>query len=286
MPGRKPANEQCRNCGNDVLGARYCSRCGQENSEKILSFGEMLCDVRDEFLKYDVKLLNTLRLLIFQPGKLTLEYVSGRRVRYITPLRLYFMLSALFFWVYTATGFDRKVMKDVTISTVRMSAGTVAPAPSAQEKSELRDRKRLRSPTASGERIVSRLMAVQTWMIANMSNILLLFIPLTAMVLKLLYLKSGRTYVEHLVFSAHISAFSYLCSLPGLLLQNMKLYNGAFLLFEPIYFIIAMKRVYGQSIQKTLLKGIVALVAPMLAYVLLVVLSMAAIAIYTAVFNR
>ena len=90
-------SEHCLNCGRDIACENFCPSCGQENSDRIVGAGDMLRDLLDELLKFDAKLFVTLRALLTKPGYLTNEYLAGRRVRYISPVRLYFLVSAAYF---------------------------------------------------------------------------------------------------------------------------------------------------------------------------------------------
>ena len=58
----------------------------------------MLVDVLNEFLNWDSKFFATIALLIVKPWRLTNEFIAGRRVRYVHPLRLYLLASILFFF--------------------------------------------------------------------------------------------------------------------------------------------------------------------------------------------
>jgi len=62
--------------------------------------------------------LGSLRLLLFRPGALTTEYLSGRRVRFLPPLRLYLICSVAYFLVSSLTPAGR----DETSSII--AAGT------------------------------------------------------------------------------------------------------------------------------------------------------------------
>ncbi len=53
----------------------------------------------ETFLHIDGRILHTLPPLLLKPGFLSLEYFSGRRVRYIAPFRLMFVLCLLSFFV-------------------------------------------------------------------------------------------------------------------------------------------------------------------------------------------
>ena len=92
-----PRLDHCENCGAQLTG-HFCSQCGQAAIDYRRSFGHVLLDVLNEFLNWDSKFFGTLALLIVRPWQLTNEFVSGKRVRHVHPLRLYLLASILFFF--------------------------------------------------------------------------------------------------------------------------------------------------------------------------------------------
>jgi hypothetical protein len=100
-----PPFTHCENCGTKLTG-HYCSQCGQAAIDYRRSFGHVILDVLNEFLNWDSKFFGTLALLITRPWRLTNEFVSGKRVRHVHPLRLYLLASVLFFFAvnYGAKG--------------------------------------------------------------------------------------------------------------------------------------------------------------------------------------
>jgi len=89
-------NKTCLNCGARVPD-RYCSHCGQENTESIESFGHLLNHFFADVTHYDSQLLSTIEYLVFKPGFLTKEYNAGKRLSYLNPIRMYIFISAVFF---------------------------------------------------------------------------------------------------------------------------------------------------------------------------------------------
>ena len=95
-----PAGEmpECLNCGAHLRG-QYCGTCGQRGSSRLISLWELLRDAFGDLLELDSRLWRTLVPLVIKPGKLTHDYLQGRRVRYMPPFRMYLVLSLLFFLV-------------------------------------------------------------------------------------------------------------------------------------------------------------------------------------------
>ena len=95
----------CQNCGAELTGP-HCAQCGQAAIDYRRSFRHVIVDVLDSFLNWDSKFFATIGLLIVKPWRLTNEFLSGKRVRYLHPLRLYLLASILFFFAvnYGAKG--------------------------------------------------------------------------------------------------------------------------------------------------------------------------------------
>jgi hypothetical protein len=88
--------ETCPNCGAATWG-EFCFACGQPRKGLIRRFTSIMGDFLDTVFSIDNRLLRTIGPLYFKPGHLTCEYIAGRRVRYVTPFRLFFFLCVLSF---------------------------------------------------------------------------------------------------------------------------------------------------------------------------------------------
>jgi len=90
--------ESCLNCGTTLSG-QYCGSCGQRSRSRLISIWELLRDAFGDLLELDSRVWRTLIPLITRPGKLTRDYLEGRRARYMPPFRTYLVLSIVFFLV-------------------------------------------------------------------------------------------------------------------------------------------------------------------------------------------
>jgi len=88
---------RCENCGAALLG-EHCYECGQPTKGLVRHFSSIMGDFFDSVLNIDSRVLRTLWPLLARPGYLSLEYFAGRRVRYVTPMRLYLFLSVIMFF--------------------------------------------------------------------------------------------------------------------------------------------------------------------------------------------
>src|SRR5690606_223137 len=92
------ARGNCQNCGVPLLGD-YCYACGQPVKGLVRHFSSFIGDVLDSVFEWDGRTPRTLWPLLAKPGYLTLEYLAGRRVRYVSPFRLFFFLAVITFFV-------------------------------------------------------------------------------------------------------------------------------------------------------------------------------------------
>jgi hypothetical protein len=91
----------CGNCAAPLTGP-YCAQCGQYARESARSLSAVLHDGWHLFIHVDGRFWYTLWTLLAKPGQLTLDYFADRRARYVSPVRLYFVISIAFF-ALTAT---------------------------------------------------------------------------------------------------------------------------------------------------------------------------------------
>jgi len=105
------APENCANC-ETPLGGHYCSNCGQEAVLHHASTREFLHEFVGHYVALEGKLWGSLVRLLFRPGLLTNEYIRGRRVRFVQPLRLYLSFSLLFFALLKFGGHGAEMGED------------------------------------------------------------------------------------------------------------------------------------------------------------------------------
>ena len=87
----------CKSCGNTFTGL-YCNICGEKVIEpKDRSFKTFIGNFLTAITLADNRFLKTLWLTIKNPGFLSKEYANGRRVNYIRPLQMFFVLNLVYF---------------------------------------------------------------------------------------------------------------------------------------------------------------------------------------------
>ena len=274
----------CLNCGARLSGA-FCASCGQRDIPPYPSVRELAIDAVSEFSGWDGRLASTLRELIRHPGALTHEFLEGRRVRYISPLRVYLVASLVYFLVAAASPNTSIRPGEITLPGVRISTTSTKkgdPALSrpervtkaagealetgvalnAKEREEaLKDIERappLMQPFL--RRAVADPAGFRRGMLEMMPKMLFALLPLFAGILALFY--RGRKYPEHLYFAIHLHAFMFLALTGSELLKFTRMpvliVIASFLaaVSIPVYGTIALRRVYGGSLPATLMKEV------------------------------
>lgn len=101
-PEPTPAGKACGNCGAPLLGD-HCYACGQPVKGLVRHFSSIIGDALDSVFNLDTRIFRTLGPLFAKPGHITREYFEGRRVRYVSPVRLFFFLAIVTFFVAQLT---------------------------------------------------------------------------------------------------------------------------------------------------------------------------------------
>lgn len=92
------------------MQGRYCQACGQENIIPRQNFWSLCWHFVADIFHFDGKFFDTLRYLFFRPGRVPKEYVEGKRMRYLDPIRMYLFTSTIFFLIFFAVKNPRGVI--------------------------------------------------------------------------------------------------------------------------------------------------------------------------------
>ena len=95
-PGRTHESA-CLNCGTALLGS-HCHACGQP-AHVHRSLSAFFHDLLHGVFHFEGKLWRTLPMLAWRPGRLTREYIDGRRASYVSPIAVFLFVVFLMFAV-------------------------------------------------------------------------------------------------------------------------------------------------------------------------------------------
>lgn len=96
------AHGQCTDCGEPVSG-KFCANCGQP-THVHRSLLHLVEEVLHGVMHFDARIWRTLPLLLLNPGRLTREWIAGKRTRYVSPLALFLFTVFLMFFLLSFGG--------------------------------------------------------------------------------------------------------------------------------------------------------------------------------------
>lgn len=243
--------DRCVSCEAPLSGT-YCAQCGERRPDRShLTISSFLHRTFEEIADFEhSKLIRSLRLLFFRPGYLTTEFLRGAVKPYLGPVKLYVMAFALSLFLYT-------VYRPAAIYDVRSSI-TLAPRGSWHKQIATIAHQR----NTTEEQMIFEVNA--RWQkYLYFSEIVYPLVLATG--LAALYLRRQRYYVEHLIFSLHILAFTYLMgvlfwpiyAIFGLGVSALfTIISAVILIVSLAYILVAVRRVYEQSWAVTAMKAL------------------------------
>jgi hypothetical protein len=211
----------CGNCAAPLTGP-YCAQCGQPAHDSARSLGAVLRDGWHLFVHVDGRFWYTLWTLLAKPGQLTVDYFADRRARYVSPVRLYFVISIAFFALTAAN--SNTIVKSAARDPETPAATSTVESPGADASEcgniELRPpwlQSRLRA--ACRRQIADNGKSAAHAFASYIPKMMFLFLPLVALTMLPLYRRPRHYYVEHVVFFLHIQAALFLVMIGDTLLS-------------------------------------------------------------------
>lgn len=269
----------------------YCYNCGQHAHESARSISALFHDAWHLATHIDGRFWQTLYILLLKPGKLTKEYFAERRMRYLPPVRLYLILSVLFFAFGLVTPQKHSAPPTGAAANAAASGNSAVPGNAGADdaadagKTGAANKKSHKSTLgisncnevqtsipgiqdllrqACARNPVNYIESVKHAFVANMPKMMFLFVPMMALVMLILYWRPRRYYVEHLVFFLHTHAAIFLLLLIQALLGwiafwlDWRTFRGwviAIIGFYSVWYVYrAMRVYYGQGRLLTLTK--------------------------------
>jgi hypothetical protein len=260
----------------------YCAQCGQETAIGIPTLREMGHEYVQNFVSLEGRLWRTLWYLVSQPGKLTNEFLAGRRRRYVRPLPLYLSLSFLFFLIFSfgapnLVQFDApdpsrpaaQAQRDEADKEITLEGNVPAWVGTLVDKYRQSMKRFKDDPAGYSKKLSEAFMA-------RLPTAVFFMVPFFAFCGKLVYYRRHRAFTEHLLFALHFHAFVFL----GLLFVKVLFGDQAgpgFMLFVLGYLAVALRAVFGGRLLVQAIRAFVMLLMHGLALVLAMVLVLAAI---------
>jgi len=247
----------CANCGT-ALGGEYCSRCGQRHEPHVHTLGHFASEAFESITHADSRLWRTIWLLFSSPGFLTREFFAGHRAQYLPPFRLYLVLSIILVVLSSwAAGDEEPAPAGATPAAAAPVAAPAAndTAPAAEPKWVVNvdglndfcaafdgpdDGKGNVSGRENVRRFCKRIRSepgqLAEAVVHSIPRAMFVFLPLIAALMKLMYWRPKRYYVEHLLFLVHNHAAVFLVYTLVALISFIPVLGD----FTPLFFFAAL----------------------------------------------
>lgn len=249
----------CLNCDAPATG-KFCPNCGQETAREPQTFAEFFHGLIAQYLTREGQLWQTLSKLFFAPGALTVEYMAGRRARYLRPFQLYLIASVIVFASaqFFGLNLDLRLYGDQGVHFLRSSrligaeghgyGLRLTPVQIILDHFDTPGVRRFGAMSPEDRFTFLRARRAQ-----YVSYFVLFLVPILGLTLGLFYRNRRRRYAEHLVFGLHCQTFLLFillveAKLPTILADTLSFWAIA-------YFTIALKRVHGGTWTETLSRG-------------------------------
>ena len=214
-------------------------------------------DAFNHVLQWDNRIFVTLKQLFFMPGKLSLHWVEGKRMRYVPPFRLYIIASfILFLLVGIATQGGTVGIQNADLETTKVTEDIQKAEQDAQAKGEWFSAALL----AGASEVVQDPSEYMRKIVSNLPKAAFLLLPVFALLHMAVEFRKDRYYIDYLVFSLHFHAFTFL--LLALILIVGFIYKPAGELAQllnlcvPVYAVVGVRRFNPQSWIKSCFKGV------------------------------
>jgi hypothetical protein len=245
------ATAGCLNCGAELSGP-FCAACGQRVVPPDPTVAELAGDAWQELTGYDGRIAATVRGLL-HPGRLTIEYLTGHRARYLPPVRVYLIVSVAYFIIAAAvppTPQRRAVgglPVGITIGLWSSSNVTLTAEQRQEVLAEIEDAPSMLRPMFRS--MVEDSDAFRQRLLTTMPRVFFGLLPVFALIVSLFY--RGRRFPTHMVFAVHVHAFAFvgLSLAEAVKFSQMDILQAAVglvvFLSVLVYALRAFKAVYG-----------------------------------------
>jgi hypothetical protein len=182
----------CKSCGNEFQGL-YCNVCGEKVIEaKDRSFRVFLNHILIATTIVDNKFVKSLSLTVRKPGFLSREYVDGRRVKYMRPLQMFFILNLIYFLFPVLQMFNSSLYTQLYVLPHRHLAREVVSQKVGAEGLSIQGFEMMYNDKTNG---LAKLLLV-------------LFVVLASLPLSVIFRKRDRYFTDHLALAVELTSFN------------------------------------------------------------------------------
>ncbi|MFY0628036.1 MAG: DUF3667 domain-containing protein [Reichenbachiella sp.] len=185
--------ETCKNCETKLKGD-FCHNCGQKHVvDKTIKYimGQLL----SALYFVDSKFIRSIKYFLFFPGKLSRAFIEGKRVDYISPISLFFILNICYFLFNSASDLNLSLTDQISLQEY---------SPWAKELVK--------------ERLTQNDLTFQEYSIAYNTEssslsktLIILNIPVLTLFVVLLNIRRNYYFLDHFIYATHLMTFILFC---------------------------------------------------------------------------
>lgn len=210
----------CKNCSFEFEG-KFCPKCGQKSKTGRITIRQVFNEARQHFIHFDQGFLYTIRELALRPGHSIREYIAGKRVKHVKPVKFMFWATAINLLVMHLLRLDEDILKKVAEQQQTNN-------PKANEMSQ----------------------KLSGFIFEHPSILLFSMIPVIAVCSWLFFRRRGYNYAEHFVVSAYlmgeISLAAVVTAPISKFLNNISTTTAPMTLFAVAIWVVYFGWAYGQ----------------------------------------
>lgn len=256
--------QHCLSCDSRLIGP-YCAQCGEQADREIPRVRDLIKDLIGSLTNADSRLWRTLWLLLAKPGQVAKQYLAGQRVLFLPPMRLYLIISVVFFLILQI---DEDMASDTGDPLVAVTMDETSPeAPATAGSCEdlnyqgvFADAIHPRLQAACRQAIEDKGAVFSKRFMNNVPKAMFVLMPLFSATMLLVYWRPRRLFAEHLTFQlfTHCGLFliaSLVYLIDWVLPPSWDMINTLLLLISGLaYGLISLKTYYQQSLGLTIAK--------------------------------
>jgi hypothetical protein len=256
----------CPNCGHPLRPEdNYCSRCGQENRDLNVPFEHLAGELVENTLHLDTASFRTVKALLLRPGLLTVHFNQGKRKSFVAPVRLYVLVSFVFFFLAGMRTGTHEAHPQTALNIRFYSIGSSELGGMSESQLDSLMGARSLEKTRFNRYVVRQLARIgsggmgdfEHLLLRNVSYMMFALMPFFGFLLYMFYRKRPSRYIECLIHSIHLHSFYFLLLAAAVVVSwyySSGFVYAATLLVVVVYCSLSLKTVYHQTWAATALK--------------------------------
>lgn len=189
IDAQAPPENTCKSCGNKFIGI-YCNLCGEKVLER--SDRTFRSFINNIWALADNKFLRTLWLVIRRPGFLSKEYAEGRRVKYLRPMQLFFVLNLVYFLFPVLQLFNTSLRSQMYLRTHSPLVREMVYSSVGRDSLRLEGYALMYNAKSTG---LAKLLII-------------VFVVLASLPMLIIYRKRNRYFTDHVTLSVELTIFN------------------------------------------------------------------------------